>query len=106
MNEFAPRDSMNNEEFEKLMGLVRSLTKDVMGLRRHELLTHAAFSVLKEIAISRLAVDRLLSQEEAEKVFHESVDKKYEAQILRIGDYDPELAKALDMHQHREDEWR
>ena len=96
---------MNDEEFEKLMSHLRSLTEDVMGLRRREILTHAAFSVLKELAISRLVADRSLSHEEAEKIFNDSVEKKYEAKILRIGDYAPEFARAIDLHRHREDEW-
>ncbi len=96
---------VTDEDFDKLMAHVENLTKDVMGLRKREILTQSAFMVLKELSISRLMTERSLTQEEAEKVFHDSVEQKYEAKILQIGDYAPEFARAIDMHQNREDDW-
>ena len=96
---------VTDKEFDMLVAQVKNLAADVMELRKREILTHSSFIVLKELAISKLMTDQSLSQEDAEKIFHDSVAKKYEAKILQIGDYAPEFARAIDMHQNREDDW-
>ena len=96
---------MNDEEFTKLMEILKTLKDDVRSLQSHEVLTRAAFLVLKDLAIAGLARDRDLPAEKAEKVFHDSLAKKHEELILRIGDYHPEFARSIDLHKNREDDW-
>ena len=96
---------MDKEEFDTLLKVLKELKEDVFRLQKHEVLMRAVFLALKDLAISNLAEDRNIPSEEAAKAFHVSVDLKYEELILRIGDYAPEVAKALDMHQNREGDW-
>jgi hypothetical protein len=96
---------MSDEESDKLMKLLQSMHREILRLKRQAFFARVSHFVLKDLMISRLVADGTLPEAKAKEAFQKIFSTRYEAEILRIGDSDPELAETLDMHPQRQSEW-